>query len=295
MHSRRGTCDGFSRLEGPCIGEETVGRWRTLGCHASVARQHVLTGTSGRPTGIPPNRTEHLHDKESRQQQLHNFQVSKKGSRHWAEGWSFHKYDWVTQLLKINLLTVKCGSCEACCETLQRKVYFWGQNRDPNLSNSIFNASECDGMELETSKTLVKHLNTASLAASKKPCCETAPSTNCSYFYWSNLSSWQLQICSQSPGLIDSLSRREGFWFWWRKQRITEGTCGQWGLSLPVRHRQIRQSRIPPRHDSQGGIWKELCTSPSQLEMGFDFVGTGTRPQMSRAVLPLSGLQLLET
>lgn len=33
-----------------------------------------------------------------------------------------------------------------------------------------------------------------------------------------------------------------------------KGTCGQQGLSLPVRHRRIRPSGMLLKHDSQGGI-----------------------------------------
>lgn len=85
----------------------------------------------------------------------------------------------------------------------------------------------------------------------------------------SDFSLWQLQICYQSPGLTNSLSRREGCWFWWHRQWITERTCDQRSLSLPVNHSRIRASGIPLKHDSQGGIWKELVRITVSARNGF--------------------------
>lgn len=85
----------------------------------------------------------------------------------------------------------------------------------------------------------------------------------------SDFSLWQLQICYQSPGLTKSLTRREGCWFWWRRQWITERTCDQRSLSLPVHHGRIRASGIPLKHDSKGGIWKELVRITVSARNGF--------------------------
>lgn len=123
------TCDGFSWLERPGVGQETVGRRRTLGHHASVARQHVLAGTGRSAAGIPPNGTKHLYGEESRQKQLHNLQVSEEQSqvpRSEPGDGLFTSTAAESQPLKITLLTVKCGfACEASYETPQGKVQFF--------------------------------------------------------------------------------------------------------------------------------------------------------------------------